>query len=106
MTKRTSRLMLVYIALVLALAALGAHNQTLYRQQWRLIDLKQQRQALAADLRAQAATVQGPLAVRHWALSRGMVAVPQGREALEVLPVAPPERPPAKGGLEIRTIWQ
>jgi hypothetical protein len=107
MSKRSRRLVLVYLTLLIALAALGAYNQALYRQHWTLLHLKQERQIELSSLRAEAAHITGPLAVRAWALERGMVSTPEGHvEAQQVIAVRPPQITLPQGGWEIRTVWR
>lgn len=106
MSSLLKRLMFVYLALVLALAALGAHNQTLRAERVTLLGLKAQRELERVEMRSKSAVVTGPMAVRAWALSRGMVPVPQLSEAANVLKLDPPVRAVPETGLEIVTVWR
>lgn len=108
MTPLARRLTALYLALLLLLAALGAYGQQRFlHQAW----LLQRKDAVVVDLavaRSQAASIQGPLAVTHWARARGMVPAP---DALDVIAVAPSPLPPptrtlATPSLEVRTVWR
>lgn len=96
----------VYLLLLLLLAFLGVANQSLYRQQVRLIE---RREAIDAELgaaRRAAATVIGPLAIANWATAKQFVPVPAGGEAVLVAAetVELPQLP--SPSLEIRTAWR
>ena len=106
MTKRNQSLLTLYLALIIALAALGAHNQGRHRYHFSLLESKRALQYELSDLRSQAAQVQGPLAVRRWALERGMISAPEGAEATEIAPTPAPEPETLESGLEVRTIWR
>lgn len=107
MERRTRRLLYTYLSLMMLLSAFGAYNQKQHMLHWRLMQTKQEHQVLLSDLRAQAAHITGPLAVRQWAIERGMVSTPEGQAALTVYPVpAPSNHLPQAGGLEIRTVWR
>lgn len=107
MSRRSRRLVLGYVCLVLILAAAGAHNQGLYREHWRLLQVKQERQVSLSELRADAAHITGPLAVREWAYERGMVSTPEGHlDAQPVIATPAPQTAVRNGGLEIRTLWR
>ncbi len=105
MTRTQQGTVVLYLILLVGLAAFGTHNQRLYRKQRELINEKSERYILLSDLRSEAATVTGPAAVRAWALARGMTS-PEGQETFQVSPVPPPDPPRPPGGLEIRTIWR
>jgi hypothetical protein len=100
------RLMLLYLTLLLILAALGAHNQALHAERLALLNLKAQRELERVELRGRSAVITGPMAVRAWALSRGMVPVPQLSEAATVMKLNPPVMAVPKTGLEIVTVWR
>jgi hypothetical protein len=106
MSPRVQRLFLLYLGLLVVLAALGATNQQLYRQQATLMTQKAALQVTLSDLRRATAEVTGALAVREWAHARGMIAVPNAKEAYDVAPVPPPEIPILEYGLEVRTVWR
>jgi hypothetical protein len=107
MERRTRRFLYVYLSLVIMLTALGAYNQKQLMTHWSLMRTKEQHQVLLSDLRAQEAYITGPLAVRQWAIDRGMVSTPEGQAAMTVYPVpAPSYDLPQAGGLEIRTVWR
>ena len=105
MTRFQQGAVVLYLVLLISLAALGTHNQLLYREQRELINRKSERLILLTDLRGEAASVTGPAAVRAWALARGMTS-PEGQETFRVAPLSPPDPPRPPGGLEIRTIWR
>jgi len=102
----TQRLLALYLTCLLALAALGAHNQTRYRDHWRLMEDKGVLQEELLGLRKGAAEVAGALAVRRWAHARGMVPAPEVAEQGSVPPAPPPETYLPQGGLEVRTVWR
>ena len=106
MTRRSQSLITLYLALILALAALGAYNQDRHRWHYSLLETKRALQYDLSDLRSEAAQVKGPLAVRRWALANGMISSPEGAEATEVAPAPTPEPETPETGLEVRTIWR
>lgn len=107
MERRTRRFLFIYLSFMMTLAAVGAFNQKQFMTHWQLMRTKEQHQVRLSDLRAQAAYITGPLAVRQWARERGMVSTPEGQAALTVYPVpAPSYHLPQAGGLEIRTVWR
>lgn len=106
MTGRTKRLVVLYLLLMICLAAMGAYNQHLYRTQWRLIDTKKERLHSLSDARHAASSIIGALAVRKWAHEHGMIPSPEGAEAYRVYSAPPPDLTQATGGLEIRTLWR
>ncbi len=106
MTKLSKRLLIVYVGLLILLAALGAHNQELQSERVYLMQKKAALEDERVELRAQAAAVTGPLAVRAWALEQGMVAVPQGHEATLVPALDPPILSTPPTGLEVKTLWR
>jgi hypothetical protein len=99
----------LYLTLLLALAALGAHNQALGRHEATLhTDLAAARLA-TVDARADAAAVEGPLAVARWAQTRGMVPAPDVETVRHVQPLPAPPTPPAPDPtptLEVTTTWR
>lgn len=100
------RVIVMYVALALGLAALGGANQVRFKAQIELMDLKQERIAEVVSLRAAAATVHGPAAVTRWAASHGMVPAPENERIQNIAPLRPPDLPVSEGGLEVRTVWQ
>lgn len=96
----------VYLGLLLLLSAAGLVNQHLYHRQTKLIAERQKLMGEVANLRVQAAAVDGPLAVARWAGQHGMVPAPEAGNVGAVAPgPAPvPKLPPT--GLEVRTIWR
>ena len=106
MTKRNGSLLALYLALIITLAALGASNQERHRTHYALLESKRALQYELSDLRSEAAQIKGPLAVRRWALSHGMISSPEGTEATEIASVPTPEPKTPDSGLEVRTIWR
>ena len=106
MTRRNQMLLALYLALLIALAALGATHQERHRYHVSLLENKRALQYELSDLRQDAAQVKGPLAVRRWALSQGMISVPEGAEATHIAPAPAPEPEALERGLEVRTIWR
>ena len=108
MTRLAQRLAALFVLLLLVLAGVGSYGQQRYLHQARLLADKDLALIELAEARSAAAAIQGPLAVTHWARSRGMVPAP---DAPDVIPVAPsPLPPPARvlqpPSLEVRTIWR
>lgn len=107
MTARAIRVLPLYLALLLALAGLGAVNQRLLDRELSLIDTRERVRREIVALRAEAAAVQGPLAVARWAQARGMVPAPEIGTVEHVLPLpAPRLEAPEATGLEVRTRWR
>jgi hypothetical protein len=98
----------VYVMLLLALAALGAASQQHYRAQARLLAAKEQAIVALVTARAEAAAVQGPLAVTTWARQAGMVPAPDASRVEAVAPgLAAPSPPvPPPPALEVVTVWR
>lgn len=104
---RPGRAVPLYLALLLGLAALGALNQRLLDRELALIEAREEARREIVALRAEAASVQGPLAVARWAQERGMVPAPEVEVAEHVMPLPAPELPaPEPVGLEVRTVWR
>jgi hypothetical protein len=103
---RLTRFVPLYACLVLALAAMGAVNQGRFDRQAWLIDRKAALYADIVELRAQAAVVEGPLAVGAWAREHGMVPSPEVDGVRHVAPYPAPEASVLPTGLEVRTIWR
>lgn len=108
MTTLARRLVTLFLALLLTLAAIGAYGQQRFLDQARLLREKDAAVIDLAAARSAAATVQGPLAISRWARERGMVPAP---DVGDVIPVAPsPLPPPARvveaPSLEVWTIWR
>lgn len=106
MTRLSRRLFFLYLALLLALAALGAHNQGRRGLHAGLIADKAALQLQLGSLRSNAAEVTGALAIRSFAHARGMVAAPEVGSVTEVFPISPPEFTAPESGLEVRTLWR
>ncbi len=106
MTKSSRRLLALYLSALLALAYLGVHNQTGYRQHEYLLQQKRVLQLQLQGLRRDAALVNGTLTVRQWALERGMVPAPEALNIREVnAGPAPVAAPLPQGELEVDTLW-
>lgn len=105
MKRLARRAVPVYLGLLLLLSAAGMVNQALYRHQMRLIDARAHLMDEVANLRLEAASVDGPLAVTRWADAHGMVPAPEATHLSAV--AAGPARAPAAPatGLEIHTVW-
>ncbi len=106
MTRTSQRLLALYLACLVALAALGAHNQLNYGRHEALLGQKASLQVQLSSLRQEAAGVTGALAVRRWALKRGMVAAPEALNVRVVTAAPPPITPTIKGKLELYTLWR
>jgi ABC-type amino acid transport substrate-binding protein len=97
-----------YIVLLLALAVLGSASQQRFRAQARLLVAKEQAIVALVAARADAAAVNGPLAVTTWARQAGMVPAPDARQVEAVAPGfdAPTPPVPPSPGLEVATVWR
>lgn len=96
----------LFLALLLALAALGVINQRLYREQLTLMSSKQELLSAVAIARPQAAVVNGPQAVASWATANGMVPIPEARAARLIAATPAPTSADPLPSLELRTIWR
>ncbi len=94
--------------LLLALAAVGATSQIRLDLQVELLNAKEIALVEVAARRADAAAVNGPLAVTSWARAAGMVPAPDAADVVAVAPGLPPSDPPAHPApaLEVRTVWR
>lgn len=107
MTRRAGRAIAIYLLAVLGLAAMGAWNQRLLTTELNLMDRRETLRREIVDLRADAAAVQGPLAVAAWAQQRGMVPAPEVDRVEHVVALPAPQLPaPQAVGLEVRTVWR
>lgn len=95
-----------YVLLLLALALLGAASQGVLRRHAGALDDKARLLSEVAVLRAEAAEVQGPLAVGRWARERGMVPAPEVTAVRHVAPSPAPSLAVAATGTEVRTVWR
>lgn len=105
MSLTTRRWLALYLILLVGLSALGAANQRLYDLQSGLIARKEALRLELADLRRQAAAVNGTLAVRQWAYANGMVPATE-IPAQPVAPLSPPSRETPERGVELYTQWR
>lgn len=103
---KLSRLVPLYLILILSLAAIGVVNQGRYRYEARLIDRKGELHARITELRAGAAQVRGPLAVGAWAREQGMVPSPEVEMVRHVAPYPAPQTDLLPTGVEVRTVWR
>jgi hypothetical protein len=106
MSSLSKRLLLLYLIVIVLLAALGAYNQELHATRIALMAQKVALEAERVELRGRAATVTGPMAVRAWAVERGMVPAAQLGEAAAILRLEPPEVATPQTGLELWTVWR
>lgn len=106
MIPRLRRFVPAYVLLLLALAALGSVNQSRLAERTALLERKEALRLEVVGLRAEAATVDGPLAVSQWAQDRGMVPAPEVDRTRHMLSVPAPEPVRAAEGLEVRTVWR
>lgn len=99
---------LVYIALLLVLAGLGAMSQQRYRHHAGLLEAKEEALVDLAARRAEAAAVNGPLAITTWARTAGMVPAPEAPLTAGVAPGLPAPTAPApiSPTLEVMTVWR
>ena len=106
MTRISQRLLALYLASLLALAALGAHNQLRRGHHEAVLGQKNLLQTQLSALRQEAAGVTGVLAIRSWAVERGMVAAPEALNVGEVDAALAPRTPLPQGALEVDTLWR
>lgn len=106
MTRSSRNLLALYLSALLTLAYLGVQNQRGYIQHESLLQQKRALQAQLEELRRDAASVSGALAVRNWALARGMVPAPEALNIREVEPAPAPEVTLPHGELEVYTLWR
>lgn len=106
MTHRLVRFVPAYLVLLLALAVLGAWNQHRFDRQIALMDRKEALRLEVVDLRANTASVEGPLAVSRWAQEQGMVPAPEVDALVHLLSTPAPARTEPEEGLEVRTVWR
>lgn len=106
MTRTSQRLLALYLASLLALAALGAHNQLRYSYHEALLQQKETLQAQLSGLRQEAAGISGALAIRSWAINRGMVAAPEALNISDVEAAPAATSPLPQGELELYTLWR
>ncbi len=98
----------LYVAALLLLAGLGATSQLRYRTQAGLLADKEEAIVALAAARAEAASVNGPLAVTNWARRAGMVPAPDAPnvEAAAAGLLPPPVPTPPSPWLEVQTVWR
>ncbi len=106
MTRSSRNLLALYLSALLVLAYLGVQNQRGYYQHEYLLQQKRTLQAQLQGLRRDAASVNGTLAVRNWALARGMVPAPEALNIREVNPAPAPTVVLPQGELEVYTLWR
>jgi len=106
---RILRFVPAYLALLLVLAVLGATNQNLLDHELTLMEQGETARRDVAAYRADAARIDGPLAVARWAQDNGMVPVPEV-DAVQHLAPLPAPLPTTEDvrpqGLEVRTAWR
>ena len=103
---KLSRLVPLYLLLILALATMGALNQGRYGYEADLIEQKGELFERITELRARAAQVKGPLAVGAWAREQGMVPTPEVDLVRHVAPYPAPQMDTLPTGVEVRTVWR
>ena len=106
LSRPARNLLALYLAALLALAYLGTQNQLAYGRHEALLAQKQALQTQLQGLRLGAAETSGALAVRRWALRRGMIAAPESLNVRTVPPSAAPNYTAPEGGLELYTLWR
>lgn len=106
LSRPARNLLALYLAALLALAYLGAQNQLAYGRHENLLAQKQALQAQLQELRLGAAETSGALAVRRWALRRGMIAAPESLNVRSVEPAPAPGYTAPEGSLELYTLWR
>lgn len=108
MTRLTQAVAATFGVLLVVLAGVGAVAQLRLDRQVELLALKEATLIELAARRADAAVVNGPLAVTSWARAAGMVPAPDAAEVVAVAPGLPPldAEPRPTPALEVRTIWR
>ncbi len=106
MMRASKRWISLYGLLLITLACFGVYNQQLYKHHNFLIERKEELNKEKTELRVLATKINGTLAVRSWAETRGMVSVailPQ--EGVSAYIPVPSYQPPTTG-LELSTVWR
>ena len=110
--KLLGKAVVVYSALLLALALLGAKNQELYhrlngtRRSAGLLEQKHDILLRLSDLRHEAEGIKGPTAIRKWAEKHGMVAINKLQRVQMVAPLSPPQTDQEEESLfRVVTLW-
>ncbi|MDF1523085.1 MAG: hypothetical protein P1P87_09735 [Trueperaceae bacterium] len=108
MTRLTLAVAATFGVLLVVLAGIGAAAQLRLDRQVELLALKEATLVELAARRADAAVVNGPLAVTSWARATGMVPAPDAAEVVAVAPGLPPLAPAPlpTPALEVRTVWR
>ena len=106
LSRPSRNLLALYLAALLALALVGAQNQRAHLRHEALLAQKQALQAQLQGLRLEAADVSGALAVRRWALGRGMIPAPESLNRQSVARTSAPTYTAAAGSLEMYTVWR
>jgi len=96
----------LYLLLLVVLSLVGTNNRQLLAEQVDLLDTKQLLLANVAVERRDAAVINGPAAAAEWAVSNGMVPVPEARAATLVAPSEAPTLDYPTTSLELRTVWR
>ena len=108
MTPVARTLVSIFVLALLLLAGLGSFAQERFMHQAALLRAKDAAIVEVAVARSAAASVNGPLAITHWARERGMVSAPDAPDAIAVAPslLPPPTRTLVAPSLEVRTVWR
>ncbi len=108
MTRLAYGVAVTYVVLLLTLAAVGAVSQVRFDRQVELLEAKRSALVDVAARRAEAAAVNGPLAITTWARAAGMVPAPDAADVIAVAAGFPPPAPTplATPALEVRTVWR
>ncbi len=106
MTRSSRQLLALYLSALLVLAYFGVQNQQGYQQHEQLLQQKRTLQGQLQTLRRDAASVNGTLAVRSWALNQGMVPAPEALNIREVKAAPAPLGALPHGELEVYTLWR
>ncbi len=94
--KLLTKVVLLYCFLLLALALLGAKNQSLYhrlngsRKSVGLLEQKHELLLSLSDLQHEAERIKGPTAIIKWANEHGMVAINKLQNVQMIAPMSPP----------------
>lgn len=106
MTRTARRAIAIFVLMMVAMALLGAINQSRLGRYHDLLERKSELIIERGALRARAERIRGPHAVSSWARSHGMVPALENPAVLQVGALPGPPLPEFPSGLEVDTRWR